>query len=125
MANLALLAFMGCRSVDPAPHLLDFRPLPSAAEQKQYREEYDKKIAAYFGAHPELTVMQRGLLSDRVVGEGLTKEQVRMVRQNLPDKIETKLLKYDADEMWFYRSVGENDYYYFKNDLLIKIDHKR
>lgn len=116
-----ILLCMGCKSVDPEPHFIgSFNPA-SPELAKQRRERIDR----YIEAHPELAEKQRALLYSGVVGEGLTKEQVRLLLWRDPDKTEQGSLKHGADEMWFYRGPKWNDYYYFKDDILIEIDHKR
>jgi len=125
MINLLVFLMAGCRSVDPAPYLVDFRPLPSGEEQKRFYEERQEKIRRYINAHPELTERQKTWISDGggpVLG--LTKEHVLLLIRR-PDKIEQGSLKYGADEMWFYREQAWNDYRYFKGEILIKTDHSR
>jgi len=115
----------GCSTVDPPPYFFSPEPLPSLKEQDRMKREYRDKAEAYISQHPELTKRQKGLILSGVVGEGLTKEQTKLIYGDEPDKIETTNLKYNADEMWFYRGVNWNDYFYFKDDILIKIDHSR
>lgn len=125
MINLLAFLMAGCRSVDPAPYLVDFRPLPSVEEQQRYSEERHRKIEAYISAHPGLTEIQKAILSNEGgPGGGLTKEQIILLIGE-PDKVERGILKYGADEMWFYRNQAHNDYYYFKGELLIKVDPSR
>ena len=51
--------------------------------------------------------------------EGFTKEEVSIVRGLNPDKFETGHFQNGADELWFYRGVKWNDYFYFKDGILI------
>lgn len=119
--GFTLLILMGCKSVDPESHFMGSFSPASPELVMQRRDRIDR----YIEAHPELTERQRALLHSGVVGEGLAKEQVRLLLWRDPDKIEQGSLKYGADEMWFYRGPKWNDYYYFRGDVLIKIDHKR
>ncbi len=118
-----LIYCVGCsKRIDPRPYLFQpYSPPPPQAEIRQHRE----RINAYLAAHPEITPDQRGLLEAGVLGEGVTKEQARLILWHTPDKIEHAPLKYEADEMWFYHLTHANYYLYFKDELLIKIDHRR
>jgi hypothetical protein len=125
LLSLIVIIFLsGCvlNTKDPWPYWGDPTPLKNREKE---RLEWRKKRDEYLAKHPEIPKSQRDLIYAGVIGKGLTKEQVIVMYGSNPDKIETGSLKYDADEMWFYRGVGWNDYYYFKGDSLIKIDHRR
>lgn len=111
---------IGCSTLDPQPYIF-----PSKDSTKEELDKWRKEREKYVAEHPELGKNIKDLILAGVVAIGLTREQLRLVYGSDPDKIETTNLKYGADEMWFYRGHLWNDYFYFKDGVLIKIDHKR
>ena len=114
------LSWTGCATAgDPAPYFSWPKERESTPEEiLKHRAEREK----YIEDHPELDQRKKNLISVGMTDEGFTKEEVEIAIKGVypnPDKIEIGRFENGADEMWFYRSVNWNDYYYFKNGILI------
>jgi len=135
-----LLSFFlsGCASVkNPWLYWSDSNS-KSIEEENKERLSRREKRHKYIAEHPELSERTKGLILSGIVEIGFNKEQLEITIGCKPNEIKISNLKYNADEMWFYRSKanelgiigwfyrgGLDGYYYFKDDMLIRIDDKR
>ncbi len=103
----------------------DPRPYFSWPEEKRSSAEtitrHRKERRQYIEDRPELSQRKKNLIELGMPEPGFTKEEVLAAIRNpeKPDKIETGHFKNGADELWFYRGVTWNDYFYFQDGVLI------
>ena len=112
------LIFPGCATAgDPRPYhpLFSMPENPSPEEIARHKEAKQK----YIDNHPELSQRKKNLISVNMWDYGFTKEEFKIAAGGDPDKIETGRFENGTDEMWFYRGVKWNDYFYFKDGVLI------
>lgn len=114
----------GCATAgDPPPyHPLFSMPEDSSPEEIARHKEAKQK---YIEDHPELSQRKKNLISVNMWERGFTKEEMRITCGSEPDKIETGRFENGADEMWFYRGVKWNDYFYFMDGILIAEEKHR
>lgn len=101
------------------PHLFD-KDRYLSKENQLIKKSRETRLQ-YIKLNPDLSETQRLLIENGSIGEGLTKDQVTLIKDIKPDEVQ-ETNKFGATEVWIYKQGLIKEFLYFKNSVLIKVE---